>query len=93
MTQREEIEVLKALLTTIIVRAGGRFTVPVTEVLWCRRLYTFDTAGNAADGTVTIGVRELRLRLFRPFVGRKRKRSRGGLPTTDQRKGRPRPPA
>jgi hypothetical protein len=78
MTQHEQIEVLQALLATLAVRAGGRITLPVRELLRCSRKYLFWMQGDEDAGTLTVGVRKFRLRLFRPHLRRHRRHSPNG---------------
>jgi hypothetical protein len=81
MTQHEHIEMLQALLATLAVRAGGRITLPVREILRCSRKYLVCTQGDEEAGTLTVGVRKFRLRLFRPPARRRQHSPSGPNPS------------
>src|SRR5262245_11894372 len=66
MKPTDEFDTLMVLLTALALRKGGKITLPQREILACSERYNLAVEEDRQGQNVTIEVREVGLRLFRP---------------------------
>jgi hypothetical protein len=66
MKPKDEFDTLRGLLTVLALCEGGIITLPLREVRACNDRYCVSIEEDTRGQNVTIEVRSIRLRLFRP---------------------------
>jgi hypothetical protein len=61
MNPPQDTRLLEAVLCALVVRAGGRLTLPAAEIQDCDQRYRLRTRADWGDATVTLSVQEVTL--------------------------------